>query len=229
MADDDERSGSQDKAEKRPRRRVALQMLTDRPREPERRKFVVAGTTLALGGFAWSSVTLSGASQTTTEERLAPVRPPSASRVDTTFQQQCIRCGLCGTVCENGCIRFFDLDEPAYGAFTPYLDVRRRACTLCMRCTQICPSGALTPIEDDFDSIVAAVNMGPAEVEPELCLSYQGRVCGYCHDACPLPGRAIRLQPPALPVVLDDCVGCGQCVEACPQTPTAIRIPRRSA
>lgn len=129
-------------------------------------------------------------------------------------------------MCENGCIRFFGADETEHGALTPYLDVRRRSCTLCMRCTQICPSGALTAIEDERDAILAGVAMGVAIVDPEHCISYLGRLCGYCHDACPFPGKAIRLAPPALPVVLDDCVGCGRCVELCPQRPTAIRIER---
>jgi ferredoxin len=137
-----------------------------------------------------------------------------------------VRCGLCGTVCENGCIRFFGADEHAHGAFTPYLDVRRRACTLCMRCTEVCPSGALTKVADTKAAILAHVRMGKAVVDPEHCLSYLGRLCGYCHDACPYPGEAPRLLPPALPVVLDACVGCGRCVEDCPQSPTAIRVER---
>ena len=64
-----------------------------------------------------------------------PLRPPTASHDDAEFQQRCIRCGLCGTVCENGCIRFFGLDEAEHGSMTPYIDPRRRSCTLCMRCT----------------------------------------------------------------------------------------------
>lgn len=113
---------------------------------------------------------------------------------------------------------------------TPYLDVRRRACTLCMRCTQICPSGALRDVKDSLDVIAEQVHMGVAEVDPDRCLSYLGRVCGVCHDACPLSGRAIRLTPPARPVVIEaGCVGCGRCVEECPQTPLAISVRRRKA
>ncbi|MCA9540891.1 MAG: 4Fe-4S dicluster domain-containing protein [Myxococcales bacterium] len=158
-----------------------------------------------------------------------PVRPPTAGDDDAAFQSRCIRCGLCGTVCQNGCIRFFGLDEATNGALTPYLDVRHRSCTLCMRCTNICPTGALTPVEDRLEVIAETVKMGRARVDPDRCISYLGRLCGYCHDACPLPGKAIRLAPPALPVVLDGCVGCGRCVEMCPQHPTAIFIERGMA
>ena len=68
--------------------------------------------------------------------------------------------------------------------------------------------------------------MGSAIVDPQRCLSYLGRVCGFCHDACPFPQDAIKLTPPARPWVLDACVGCGRCVEECPQNPTAIDIRR---
>lgn len=160
------------------------------------------------------------------DSRPIPIRPPTADHDDAAFRSRCIRCGLCGTVCENGCIRFFGLDETRHGPLTPYLDVRARSCTLCMRCTDICPSGALIRVPDDLRVIAERVDMGTARVDPDRCISYLGRICGYCHDACPLPGTAIRLAPPALPVVLDGCVGCGRCVEMCPQQPTAIFVER---
>jgi len=158
-----------------------------------------------------------------------PLRPPTALENDVSFQRACVRCGLCGTVCENGCIRYFGLDEVEHGPLTPYLDARRRSCTLCMRCTNICPTGALSPVEAKLEIVQKEVHMGRAVVDPEHCLSYLGRLCGYCHDACPIPEVAITLTPPALPVVHDGCVGCGRCVEYCPQNPTAIAVePRRT-
>jgi ferredoxin-type protein NapG len=155
------------------------------------------------------------------------IRPPTASADDAAFRRSCIRCGLCGTACKSGCIRYFGLDEPEHGAFTPYIDVRDRSCVLCMRCTQVCPTGALTAVAEDLESIVEHVDMGTAVVDPDRCLSYQGRICGYCYDACPLPSVAIRLVPKAKPVVVaDGCVGCGRCVELCPQSPTALDVRR---
>jgi ferredoxin-type protein NapG len=157
------------------------------------------------------------------------IRPPTANVDDGAFRRSCIRCGLCGSVCESGCIRYFGLDEPEHGAFTPYIEVRERSCTLCMRCTNVCPTGALTPVEDDMSVIAESVDMGTAVVDADRCISYEGRLCGYCHDACPLPGTAIRLVSMAKPVVIaDGCVGCGRCVELCPQNPTAIDVRRLS-
>ncbi|WP_428263149.1 4Fe-4S dicluster domain-containing protein [Haliangium sp.] len=195
-------------------------------RVTSRRRFLLGGAGMvALGGAILAS--RARPSAWTAESDRLPIRPPSANPDDARFRASCIGCGLCGTVCENGCIRYFGADEPSWGSLTPYLDLRRRSCTLCMRCTQICPTGALTAIECEPASIAARVRMGVAVVDPDRCLSYLGRLCGYCHDACPLPQNAIKLTPPARPVVITDgCVGCGRCVELCPQTPTAIDVRR---
>ena len=196
-----------------------------------RRLFLLQGVALLGSGGVLASRMAAAAPPQAGRIDIAPVRPPTASEDDAVFQDRCIRCGLCGTVCENGCIRYFGLHQSSHGALTPYLDVRRRSCTLCMRCTQICPTDALHPVEDHVEAIKSTVRMGVAVVDPDRCISYQGRICGYCHDACPYPGEAIRLVSQGRPEVLDGCVGCGRCVELCPQYPTAIDIatdvPRR--
>lgn len=192
-----------------------------------RRRFLGHGLALMGAGWAVGRGLVGGGGARAEETGRRPIRPPTAHPSDARFRDACIRCGLCGIVCENGCIRFFGLGEDEHGVLTPYLDLRRRSCTLCMRCTSVCPTGALRPVEDDLEKIAAEIAMGTAVVDPDRCLSYLGRICGYCHDACPLPGTAIRLTPPGKPVVLaDGCVGCGRCVEMCPQVPTAIDVLR---
>ena len=189
-----------------------------------RRRFLLQGVGCLTGGLVLARHLVRSSAPALAWGR-SPVRPPTASPDDAQFRASCIRCGLCGIVCENGCIQYLGFDAGQWGAFTPYLDVRQRSCTLCMRCTQVCPTGALSPVADDLNTIARSVKMGTAQVDPDRCLSYLGRVCGYCHDACPLPQQAIRLTPPAKPVVIPDgCVGCGRCVEFCPQTPTAIDV-----
>ena len=208
------------------RRRAKLKALRAAPRPLPRRRFLALSVASLFAGGAWSQRALFRRAESL---GLAPIRPPTASPDELAFQQACVRCGLCGTVCENGCIRFYDADEQEHGAFTPYLSVRERSCTLCMRCTNICPTGALKPTPAELPVIAERVRMGRAIVDPEHCISYLGRLCGYCHDACPLPGTALKLIPRAIPVVLDGCVGCGRCVEQCPQAPTAIRVERELA
>jgi len=203
-----------------------------KPVPPDRRRFFLQGLVFAVAGLAFA---LWKATQARVQRRVVlgqgelPVRPPGAIVDDDTFQAACIHCGMCGMVCESGCIRFFGANDVEHGPVTPYLDVRRRSCVLCMKCTDICPTGALSPIARELPVIKEEVRMGVAEVDPELCISYLGRVCGFCHDACPIPKEALRLLPPAYPQVLDGCIGCGRCAEFCPQTPTAIMVKRRSA
>ena len=220
-------SGSNDRqkgSRGKKRRRHPLPILQE---VPSRRRFLGQGVALLGASLAASRGLGGGDGARAAETGRRPIRPPTADHSDDRFQDACIRCGLCGIVCENGCIRFFGVSEDEHGALTPYLDLRRRSCTLCMRCTNICPTGALHPVEDDLEIIADSVDMGTAVVDPDRCLSYLGRICGYCHDACPLPGTAIRLTPPGKPVVLTDgCVGCGRCVEMCPQVPTAIDVLR---
>ena len=212
------------------KRRRKLRKLRGPARVTARRRFLAQGVALAAVGATTSVWRLATASARASERERHLVRPPTASLDDATFRAACIRCGLCGTVCENGCIQFFGADEATHGVSTPFLDVRRRSCTLCMRCTQICPTDALQPVEAELSIISEEVRMGVAEVDPDRCLSYLGRVCGYCFDACPLPAEAIRLVPPGRPVIIEDgCVGCGRCVELCPQNPTAIDVVRRGA
>ena len=216
----DQKAG--DKPDKQAVQRAVALRARLTPPPWSRRTFLTAGTAMVCAGGVWGGRLLrhDGA-----ESQGKPVRPPTALADETAFQQACIRCGLCGTVCQNGCIRYFDVGEAEQGALTPYIDVRRRSCTLCMRCTQICPTGALVPVADDKKTISETVVMGLAVVDPDRCLSYLGRVCGYCHDACPIPNVAIRLISPARPVVIEaGCVGCGRCVEFCPQVPTAIDV-----
>ncbi len=94
-----------------------------------------------------------------------------------------------------------------------------------MRCTEVCPTGALRSIPKEKSAIMRFVSMGLAVVDEALCISFLGRMCGLCRDACPYPGDAIKLTSWARPIIVEQrCVGCGLCVEICPQQPTAIRI-----
>jgi NAD-dependent dihydropyrimidine dehydrogenase PreA subunit len=95
---------------------------------------------------------------------------------------------------------------------------------LCMKCTQVCPTGALTPIPADDDEIVTRVKMGRAYVDKSMWYSYQKRTCGVCIRACPYPGVAMKTGLFEQPIVTDACVGCGLCERACIHIPQAIRI-----
>ena len=98
-----------------------------------------------------------------------------------------------------------------------------------MKCGEVCPTGAIQPIARETQAILDGVKMGQAMVDESLCLSYQGKSCGVCYRACPLPDIAIKVGFMEQPQVTAECVGCGLCERSCIQMTQAIRvIPNRA-
>lgn len=151
------------------------------------------------------------------------LRPP-ASKNEKDFAATCIRCGKCGEICPNRCIKFFGMENGIESLDTPYIVPREKGCILCMKCGDVCPTGAIESVPREMDPILDKVDMGVARVDRSLCLSWQGKTCGVCYRACPLPDVAIRIGRLEQPHVLEGCVGCGLCERSCIQIPQAIRI-----
>jgi len=157
------------------------------------------------------------------------IRPPGAVE-ESKFLGQCIRCFLCGEICPNMAINFVGLEGNIAEWGTPYIMPREQGCMLCMKCTHVCPTGALKKVKDDMDEIFKKVNMGKAVVDKSICYSYNNRVCGFCYGACPFPDVSLKLGDWARPEVQEDkCVGCGLCEKICVQVPQAIRVIPRGA
>lgn len=106
---------------------------------------------------------------------------------------------------------------------TPVVRPRDVPCYLCMICPEVCPTGALEPVDK------AEVDMGEAYVIEESCFPFRGVLCRACIDICPFQGTAIRQNADLQPVVdPEHCVGCGLCVHVCPTEPESIRVRRRA-
>jgi MauM/NapG family ferredoxin protein len=211
--------------------------MTGMRRTQSRRRFLKTASGLAaLTGCLGGGWLMAGLGAATARPCL---RPPGALD-EEEFLSTCIRCGRCADACPNRCIVAFT-DEagrdlaarPGRGQRgTPAIFPRRQACMLCqgvpgeeLLCTAACPTGALQLTRKDAASIHAGVKMGTAELDKNLCYSYNGSSCGVCVRACPLEGDALRAGLREVPIINpDSCVGCGLCERACIRYPQAIKV-----
>ena len=184
----------------------------------ERRNFLKA---LAAGAVA--AVTPRVARSARNRPGLRYLRPPGVLR-EEEFLSRCINCGQCGEICPNRTIKYFGLENGWNSIDSPYIIPREKGCILCMKCGDVCPTGAIQPIDREAQAILDNVKMGRARVDENLCLSFQGKTCGVCYRACPLPDIAITVGMLEQPHVTDKCVGCGLCERSCIQMPQAIRV-----
>ncbi len=192
------------------RRRTALQRLV-----------YSAGLLASAGMPVWLSQSMSPAIAYDSKHHL---RPPGAIKDDAEFVAACIGCGLCGEVCPPKCIQFHKRDG-GFEVNTPWIDPADKACTLCNKCMQVCPTNALT-VTERLD-----IDMGIAQIDRSACYPWVDRgICGACVGICPLGERGIKFKQwnQYQPIVQIGCVGCGLCVEICPHPSLPIWIVERS-
>lgn len=153
--------------------------------------------------------------------RTTPITPPG-SRSARNMAAHCTACQLCVQQCPNDVLR------PSSGLATlmqPTLSFERGFCRPeCNRCSSVCPTGAILPIEIDEKS---AIQIGHAVYLKQNCVIFTDEVsCGNCARHC--PSGAIEMVPddpnddtsPMRPAVnKDKCIGCGACEYVCPARP----------
>lgn len=190
----------------------------------DRRKFLRLGVVAAAAGAsgavrAWSESTDKPWDPQPLRPLNTPLPPGAVSRAH--FRRSCTGCGACESACPTGVLRASEGALGAAHSLQPAMLYGQAACAAdCNRCTQVCPSGAIVPLNL---SEKRRFVMGKARIRLQNCLAYgRGKACGRCARRC--PNGAIVMTRLADgrrgPVVdMDRCTGCGQCVQACPSNP----------
>jgi ferredoxin len=157
---------------------------------------------------------------TVKENRTEPVCLPGATSIDN-FNSRCTACSLCVSACPKNVIQPSIFEYGLAGIMQPRMDYHKGFCNYeCTICTDICPTGALMPLELEAKKLT---QLGKAIFIQENCIVQTEKTdCGACSEHC--PSKAVKMVPfegnLTIPEVEDDiCIGCGACEYACPTVP----------
>lgn len=168
------------------------------------------------------------------QDKLVPKRAispkPAGSLSVKNFTDHCTACQLCVSACPNQVLRpSTDIEH----LMQPEMSFERGHCRPeCVRCSEVCPAGAIKPITTAEKS---SISVGYAVILRDNCLSLQGVKCGNCERHCPVgaiqmvPSDANNSDSPLMPIVNEErCIGCGACENLCPVRPlSAIYVEGR--
>lgn len=209
-----------------PHRVVAKSVTSDEKVDTSRRSFLVgaaiATTTAAMaqekkkvdGGLAVIEDKVA-------PDRNTPITPPGSLSAQN-MARHCTACQLCVSACPNGVL------SPSTGLLQlmqPTMSYERGYCRPeCTRCSEVCPTGAITLITKEEKS---STQIGHAVWIKKNCVPLtDGMECGNCARHCPVGAiTMISLngndeKAPKVPAVnTERCIGCGACEHLCPARP----------
>ena len=163
------------------------------------------------------------------------IRPPGAGEDD--INTACVRCGQCIRVCPTSGLHPSLTEAGIEGFWTPVLIPRLGYCNYsCNACGQSCPVAAIPTLSLEQKQLRV---IGIACLDKDRCITWaEEGDCIVCEEMCPLPEKAIELEPVEVlgeagdlrivlrpKVVVDSCTGCGVCEYKCPvEGEAAIRV-----
>lgn len=177
------------------------------------------GTTLLPAGFVAQEIEVSNTA-TVPVVRKQYVTPPGSADVQE-FLTKCTACHLCVSACPTQVIQPSKNEFGWKHIMQVRMDFHTGFCNYeCTRCTEVCPTGALTslPLADK-----KLTQLGKAKFVEDNCIVKTEKTdCGACSEHCPT--KAVSMVPYegnlTIPEVDDSiCIGCGACEYACPTTP----------
>lgn len=196
------------------------------PSNVGRRSFLLSSTLLATAALAQEKDKIFDGGYIDLEEKVAPERqtpltPPGSLSADN-MATRCTGCQLCISECPNDVLR---PSTDLMHLMQPVMSYERGHCRPeCTRCSNVCPAGAIKPIDKEEKS---SIQIGHAVWIKKNCIPLTNGVsCGNCERHCPVGAiEMVPLDPndeegAYVPAVNEQaCIGCGACEYVCPARP----------
>lgn len=210
---------------KRPRK-VKSEVSEPEKSNDDRRSFLaIIGGAVAASAIKAEEKTVDGGLAVILDKKITERKTPlvpAGSQSLKHFRQHCTGCQLCVSQCPDDVLR---PSTDLRSFMQPVMSYERGYCRPeCTRCSQVCPAGAIKPVDVAEKS---AISIGHAVWVKSNCIVLtDGVSCGNCARHC--PSGAITMVPldsndpesRKIPSVnAEKCIGCGACEYVCPARP----------